>query len=647
MKYAHRHEVDDAEWRFLLTGGVALDNPHKNPTTWLPEKSWSEVVRASALPGLQGLMDHFKENTDEWRKLYDDAEPNNAELCDPWREKLTRMQKLIVLRLFRSDKIVPAVQQYITDHMGAHYVEPPTFDLGVCYSDSIATAPLIFILSPGADPMASLYKFAEEKGLTGDKLQTISLGQGQGPIAEKMIMDGVENGSWIVLQNCHLAASWLPELERLCESVISDDTKTNPEFRLWLTSYPSPVFPVSVLQNGVKMINEPPKGLRSNLLRSYLNDPISDMSFFESSKRPTTFKKMLYGLVFFHAVVQERRQFGPLGWNIPYEFNESDLRISVRQLLMFIDDYEEPPLDALNYLTGECNYGGRVTDDWDRRLISSLLRNYYCIQVITEPERKLSPSGNYVVPVCGEHQEFVEFIRQLPRITNPEVFGLHENANMSRDMQDTQTLFDGILLTLPREMTGEGKSSQDVVYDLAADILSKMPREFKVEETMSKFPVRYDESMNTVLIQELIRFNRLITVVRRSLADIQKAVKGQIVMSAELENMFDSMIVGKVPQMWMSKSYPSLKPLGSYVTDLMARIEFLQNWIKHGVPSVFWLSGFFFTQSFLTGVMQNFARKSHTPIDRVGFEFQVMPNEADSKMSPVSLLFFLHHFDKT
>ncbi|XP_059889045.1 dynein axonemal heavy chain 3 [Delphinus delphis] len=627
-----KKQINEEIWYFLLTGGVALDNPFPNPVSeWLSEKAWAEVVRASALPKLKGLMEHLEQNANEWKLICDSAWPHEEMFPGSWK-LLPGLERMAILRCLRPDKMIPAIRRFVAEHMGNVYTEAPTFDLQGSYNDSSCCIPLIFVLSPGADPMAGLLKFADDLGMGGAKTQTISLGQGQGPIAAKMINTAIKDGTWVVLQNCHLATSWMPALEKICEEVIVPES-TNMGFRLWLTSYPSEKFPVSLLQNGIKMTNEPPKGLRANLLRSYLSDPISDPVFFQSCTKAVMWQKLLFGLCFFHAVVQERRNFGALGWNIPYEFNESDLRISMQQIQMFLNDYKEVPLDALTYLTGECNYGGRVTDDKDRRLLLSLLSTFYCKE-IEQDHYCLAPGDTYYIPPHGSYQSYIEYLRTLPITAHPEVFGLHENADITKDNQETSQLFQGVLLTLPRQSGGSGKSPQEVVEELAQDLLSKLPNDFDLELVVKSYPVVYGESMNTVLRQELIRFNRLTKVVRISLIDLGRAIKGQVLMSSELEDVFSSMLVGKVPAMWMAKSYPSLKPLGGYVADLLARLAFFQEWIDNGPPVVFWISGFYFTQSFLTGVSQNYARKYAIPIDHIGFEFEVTTQETVMEDNP-------------
>ncbi|CAG9464833.1 unnamed protein product [Pedinophyceae sp. YPF-701] len=625
--------VDPEELRFLLTGGVAvgdLDAPNPAPG-WLSDKSWGEMHRASTTlsDAFKPLADHVAAHTAQWETIYLSSEPQNEALPEPFCASLTQFQQLIVLRTVRQDKLIPAITKYVAAALGPRFVEPMPFAIEPSFNDSSPTMPLVFVLSPGSDPMAALLKFADDRGI---RVEAVSLGQGQGPVAQQWIETGMKEGLWVVLQNCHLAKSFLPTLELICEQQLVPG-RVHRDFRLWLTSYPTPIFPISVLENSVKMTNEPPKGLAAGLLRTYMMDPFCEHEFFAGCQKDAPFRKLMFGLAFFHSVIYERKKFGPIGWNIPYEFNENDLRISIRQLRMFLDEYAEIPYDTLQYTCGECNYGGKVTDGLDRRTLMTILDDFYTPKIL-EDTYKLSPSGTYFAPPYGDYNSYLEYIRKLPLIASPEVFGLHENADITKDLQEVGLLLNSMMLTQSRSTSGGGKSAEDIIAEVSAGILAQLPPDFDLEKVQRKYPQAYDNSMNTVLVQELERCNRLLSVIRSMLVNLGKAVKGLALMSPELDEVGTALYVGKVPAVWLKHSFPSLKPLGPYIKELLDRCKFFQDWIDHGAPKVFWISGFFFTQAFLTGSKQNFARKFTIPIDEVDFDFEVMDRPGDCEEPP-------------
>ena len=258
------------------------------------------------------------------------ASGSNSVAAGKWRFA-NAFQQLLLLKCLRPDALLSAVQSFVSIVLGKRFVEPVTFDINQCYEESVCHQPVIFMLASGADPISDLIRLSDAKGY-GRRFKHVSLGQKQGPIAEAIINEAIDNGSWVCLQNCHLAESWLPELERIVTGL--NPLRTHPEFRLWLTSMPTEGFPVSVLQCGLKVTNEPPEGIRAKLLTCY---SMVNRDWFETSAYPRAFKKLFFGLAMFHAITQERRRFGPLGFNCQYDFNDSDFTVSLAQVWAWVD----------------------------------------------------------------------------------------------------------------------------------------------------------------------------------------------------------------------------------------------------------------------------------------------------------------------
>lgn len=246
---------------------AASFEPHKEP---LPEE-WGDPTPLTPASGEEGTEEYV------------------AEVPNP--KFLTQFQRLLLLKVLKPDKLSLGIAEYVSTGLDQRFVEVPPLKLADIFPDTSPTVPVIFILTTGADPTGMLLDFCAH-GQAPESHQSqcriISLGQGQGPKAEALVEKAKQDGDWVCLQNCHLATSWLARMEKMIEDIGS--APVHEDFRLWLMSMPSTVFPVATLQSSIKLTNEPPKGVRANLIGT-----LSSMKeeYFESCSKPGPWKKLV------------------------------------------------------------------------------------------------------------------------------------------------------------------------------------------------------------------------------------------------------------------------------------------------------------------------------------------------------------------
>ncbi len=323
--------------------------------------TWLNLVALSKINGFQDLINQISKNEKAWRVWYEKDAPETEILPSGYDQSLDAFHRLMLIRAWCLDRTSFAAKQYIASSLGQKYAESQILDFEALLNESDSRTPLIGLLSTGADPSADIESLSKKLKV---EMKAISMGQGQEVHARKLVTTYMTSGGWALLQNCHLGISFLEELL----SMITDTEQIHEKFRVWITTDVTIKFPINLLQMSIKYTNEPPQGIRAGLKRTYnwFTQDTLDMS-----NRPQ-YKPLLYGISFLHSIVQERRKFGPVGWNIPYEFNQSDLATSVQFIQNHVDELQpKMPIQwiTLRYMFCEVMYGGRVTDDYDRRLL--------------------------------------------------------------------------------------------------------------------------------------------------------------------------------------------------------------------------------------------------------------------------------------
>ena len=240
-------------------------------------------------------------------------------------------------------------------------------------------------------------------------------------------------GAWVqvCLQNCHLAASWMPELATIARKVLSQPD-LHDSFRLWIASESFDAFPVSLLSQSLKATLEPPRSIKATVASALSIIPDDLAVAFERGSEQ--WRRLMFSTVLFHGIVQDRRKFGALGWNIPHEFAPEDLLCSLRSMqgllaATAVDDKPGTvPLEAIRRIAGEINYGGRVTDDVDRAVIAQVLDRL--LRGSSEGGTQELGGAMALPENCVKMHELVEHVGTLDSLDKPEMFGLHASAQL-------------------------------------------------------------------------------------------------------------------------------------------------------------------------------------------------------------------------
>uniref|UniRef100_H0ZBP9 Dynein axonemal heavy chain 8 n=1 Tax=Taeniopygia guttata TaxID=59729 RepID=H0ZBP9_TAEGU len=615
-----RGHVENREFQTLIRGGAALDLqacPPK-PCRWILDMVWLNLVELNKLPQFEEILAQIAQSDKAWKSWFDKDAPEEEIFPNGYSDSLDTFRKLLLIRSWCPDRTLSQARKYIASSLHEKYTEPVILNLRKTWEESDMRTPLICFLSMGSDPTDQINSLSRKLNL------------GMKVIIHFHMLRHSGAGGWVLLQNCHLGLDFMDELlETVLTAEIQNDT-----FRVWITTEQHPKFPITLLQIAIKFTNEPPQGIRAGLKRTFSG---ISQDLLNVSNLPM-WKPLLYTVAFLHSTVQERRKFGPLGWNIPYEFNSADFTASVQFIqnhLKKIDIRKGISWNTVRYMIGEVQYGGRVTDDYDKRLLNCFARVWFNESMF---DSAFCFYTGYKIPVCKTLEQYFEYIQLLPAMDSPEVFGLHPNADITYQKNTSADVLDTITNIQPKESGGgSGETRESVVYRLAEDMLEKLPPDYIPHEVKARLvKMGALNSMNIFLRQEIDRMQKVITVVRTSLNDLKLAIEGTIVMSENLRDALDNMYDARIPQVWRRVSWES-STLGFWFTELLERNAQLSSWIFQGRPKVFWITGFFNPQGFLTAMKQE-ATRAHKDwaLDKVAIHNDVLKLTKDEITSSPS-----------
>ena len=595
------------EVHLLIKGFEQGISPSDNPLSqWMSNKAWTHINLLSQYKVFNKLPEEIFRDIEDWKQLY-----SSPDLLNPLLNSYNPLQRLLICIGLQCNKFIELVKQFVVIILGNQLFEYKGNVLEETLSSSVHKKPIMIITGLGVNPVDQIKEFALKRGITFDIIG-IPLGQSQYKLAKSTIQYYLKQRieAWVILKNCHLATQYLNTIEKLLEDIPHESKK---DFRLWLTTLPSNSLPSSLIQDSLKVVSEKPKGIVRNL--SSAISAVNTNIFNESGAIAEIKKKIVFSLCFFHAVMIERERYE--GWNKVYDFRLRDLLTTIDQVLPLITEVQSIPWGSINFIIEEITYGAQIDHLMDRRMIKNLLNDYIRAEVLKD-DYKFVEIESYQIPrVIKSRDDCLRFIKGFPVNDYPEIIGFSESFIITHSVNDG--LYIQSMLSQIFNMKDQKEEGVIIV-----DLLKEIPNQLNIEVCRNKYSVSYEESLNVFLQQEVIKCNNLISTVYNHLKELDKALKGDTLMSKELEDIYYNIYNNTVPELWLALNHHT--PLQSWIQHLKGRIKFLNNWIETTYPTEYFLGMFFNPQGFIESLKLNYARKKQIPVNTVTFEHKIIAN---------------------
>uniref|UniRef100_A0A2K5END2 Cytoplasmic dynein 1 heavy chain 1 n=1 Tax=Aotus nancymaae TaxID=37293 RepID=A0A2K5END2_AOTNA len=589
----------DAEFQHFLRGKEIVLSAGSTPRIQgLTVEQAEAVVRLSCLPAFKDLI--AKVQADEQFGIWLDSSSPEQTVPYLWNEETPAtpigqaIHRLLLIQAFRPDRLLAMAHMFVSTNLGESFMsimEQPLDLTHIVGTEVKPNTPVLMCSVPGYDASGHVEDLAAEQNT---QITSIAIGKGGGWV------------SW----NVHLAPGWLMQLEKKLHSL-----QPHACFRLFLTMEINPK--VGWSRSPHLMICPPWSGEKCCFLMT-----LCLVIFLTQS--PNERARLYFLLAWFHAIIQERLRYAPLGWSKKYEFGESDLRSACDTVDTWLDDTakgrqnispDKIPWSALKTLMAQSIYGGRVDNEFDQRLLNTFLERLFTTRSFDSEFKlacKVDGHKDIQMPDGIRREEFVQWVELLPDTQTPSWLGLPNNA-------------EKVLLTTQGSKMlkmHDAERRDDLAY-FTEDRHPSAPR--APPDPLFRFFER-EVKMGAKLLQD----------VRQDLADVVQVCEGKKKQTNYLRTLINELVKGILPRSWSHYTVPAGMTVIQWVSDFSERIKQLQNIslaaASGGAKELknihVCLGGLFVPEAYITATRQYVAQANSWSLEELCLEVNVTTSQS-------------------